>query len=83
MEKKTQSVYRRMQIYFLFFVVFLGLHLWHMEIPRLGVELELELPAYATATAMPDGSHILDLHHSSRQCQILNPLRSEIEPASL
>ena len=24
---------------------------WHMEIPRLGVESELELPAYATATA--------------------------------
>ena len=25
-------------------VVFLGLHLWHMEVPRLGVELELQLP---------------------------------------
>ena len=28
---------------------FLGLYLWHMEIPRLGVESELQLPAYATA----------------------------------
>ena len=34
--------------------VFLGLHLWHMEVPRLGVQLELQLPAYTTATAMPD-----------------------------
>ena len=26
--------------------------LWHMEVPRLGVELELQLPAYTIATAM-------------------------------
>ena len=25
-----------------------------MEVPRLGVELELQLPAYTTATATPD-----------------------------
>ena len=37
----------------------------HMEVPRLGVESELQLPAYATATAMPDLSYICDLHHSS------------------
>jgi len=24
--------------------------------------------------AMPDPSHVCDLHHSSRQCRILNPL---------
>ena len=41
---------------------------------RLAVELELQLPAHATATAMPDLSHICDLPHSSQQCQILNPL---------
>ena len=34
-----------------FLVFFLGLHLWHIETPRLGVELDLQLPAYATATA--------------------------------
>ena len=45
-----------------------------MEGPRLGVELELQLPAYATAPATPDPSHICDLHHSSWQCRILNPL---------
>ena len=37
---------------------FLGLCLWHMETSRLGVESELQLPAYATATATPDRSSI-------------------------
>ena len=46
-----------------------------MEVPRLGVELELGLLAYATATAMPDPSGICDLHHSSWQRWVLNPLR--------
>ena len=45
-----------------------------MEVARLGVELELQLHAYATATATPDPSRICDLHHSSRQRQILNSL---------
>ena len=45
-----------------------------MEVPRLGVKLERQLPAYATASAMPDSSCIYDLHHSSRQCWILSPL---------
>ena len=46
-----------------------------MEVSRLGVESELQLPAYTTATATPDPSHICDLCHSLWQCQILNPLR--------
>ena len=41
---------------------------------QLGVESELQLPAYAIVTATPDPSHVWDLHHSSWQCQILNPL---------
>ena len=45
-----------------------------MEVPRLGIESELQLQAYTTATAMPDMSHIWDLQHSSWKCQILNPL---------
>ena len=53
---------------------FLGLYLQHMEVPRLGVDSELQLPAYATAIAMQDLSCICDLHHSSRQHWILNPL---------
>ena len=43
-----------------------------MEVPRLGVSQELQLPA--TDTAMQDPSHICNLYHSSRQCQTLNPL---------
>ena len=55
-----------------FFVyVFLGLYPWHMEVPKLGVELEL--PVYTTATATCNLSHICNLHHSSLQRQILNP----------
>ena len=45
-----------------------------MEIPRLGVESELQLPAYLTATTTQDLSHVCDLHHSSQQHQIPNPL---------
>ena len=48
--------------------------LQHMEVPRLGVESKLELLAYTTATATQDLSHICDLHHSSQQRRILNPL---------
>ena len=42
-----------------------------MEVPGLGIKLELQLLAYATATATRDPSRICDLH----QHQILNPLR--------
>ena len=45
-----------------------------MEVPRLGVKLELQLQAYTTATAMPDLSFICYLYHSLWQRQILNPL---------
>ena len=57
-----------------FFFVFLGLNLWHMEIPRLGIKSELQLLAYTTATAMQDLRCVCDLHHSSQQCWVLNPL---------
>ena len=59
---------------FCFRFVFLLPHPRHMEVPRQGVESELQLPAYTTATAMPDLSQICDLPHSSRQHQILNPV---------
>ena len=54
--------------------MFLRLHLQGMEVPRLGVELELQGLAYATATATPDRSHIFDLCCRLWQHQILNPL---------
>ena len=44
-----------------------------MEVPRLGVQSELQSLAY-TATATRDPSCVFDLHHSSWQCRILNPL---------
>ena len=51
---------------------FLEPHMLHMEVPRLGVQLELQMPAYTTA--MQDPSHFCNLHHSSCQHWILNPL---------
>jgi len=48
------------------FFFFLGLHLWDIKVPKLGVESELQLPACATATAMPDPSLVWELHHSSQ-----------------
>ena len=62
-----------------FFFVFLGLHLQHMEVPRLGVELELLPPSYARVTATQDPSHVCNPHHSSWPCQILNPLNEASE----
>ena len=59
---------------FSFFLFFLGLHLWHVKIPRLGVETELQLPAYSTAPAVQNLSHVCDLHHSFWQCWTLNSL---------
>ena len=50
------------------------MHLWHMEVPRLGVELEPHLLAHTTAIATPDPSHICNQYHSSRARGILNPL---------
>ena len=45
---------------FFFFLLFLGPQVWHMEIPRSGVQSELQLPTYATL--------------SSRQYRIPGPL---------
>ena len=42
--------------------------MWHMEVPRLGVEWELQLLAYATATV------VWDLRCNLGQLGILNPL---------
>ena len=60
--------------FFWSFCLFLGLFLRHMEFPRLGVELELQPPAYAIATATWDPSRVCNLHHGSQPRWILNPL---------
>ena len=59
---------------FFFFFVFLGPNPWHMEVPRLGVELELQLPAYSTATTTAESKPHLLPTPSSQQRQILNSL---------
>ena len=45
-----------------------------MEVPRLRVELDLQLPAYATDTTMPEPSQICYLYCSSWKYHILNSL---------
>ena len=74
-------------LHFILFQFILGPHLQHVEIPRLGVESELQLPAYAIATAMWDPSHVCDLHHGSGQCckqgQELNPHPHDSQSGSL
>ena len=66
-----------------FFFFFLELHPLRKEVPGLGIESELQLPATATATAMQDPSCICDLHHSSRQHRILTPLNRARDPTCI
>ena len=63
-----------MSFFKLIFFCFLGPHPQLKEVPRLGAELEPQLPTYTTATAMPDPPHVCDVYHSSRQHWILNLL---------
>ena len=55
----------------LFLFLSFRVHPWQMDILRLGIELELKLPAYTTATVTADLSHVCNLYCSS---WILNPL---------
>ena len=50
------------------------MYLWHKEVARLGVELKLQPLAFTRATATRDLSHICNLHYSSWQHWIFNPL---------
>ena len=64
--KKLLSGFNIYFIFILFYLLFffLGPHPRHMDVPRLGVESELQPPAYDIATAMRDPNHISDLRHS-------------------
>ena len=54
------------ELLFFFSPHFLGPHSWHMEVPRLGAESELQLPAHVTAKATQDPSHhVRDLQLSA------------------
>ena len=57
-----------------------GLHLQHMEVPRLGAETELHLGPCTTATAAWYLSCICDLRSSSWLHWILNPLSEARDP---
>ena len=66
-----------------FYLLIFRAGLQPLEVPRLGVELELQLAAHTTATAMPDPSRVCDLRHSSRQCRTLTrQTRPGVEPAT-
>ena len=71
--------------FFFFSFCFLGPYLRNMEVPRLGVESELYLPAYTTATATQDSSHIRAVTYTTAHSNT-GPLthwaRPGIEPAS-
>ena len=71
--KVLDFIYFFKQLKKLFFI-FLGPYPWHMEVPSLEVKSELQSLTCDTATAMPDLSPICDLHHSSQQRWILNPI---------
>ena len=66
-----------MVCFVLFCFCFLGLHLQHMEVPRLGVKPVLRLPVYTAATATWYLSRVCSLHHSSRQQQIHHSSRQQ------
>ena len=71
-KKQTSKVLELIHV----FVFFLQLHLHHMEVPRLGVESELQLLAYTTNTATWDPSCcVCDPHHT-------HGVRPGIEPTS-
>ena len=58
----TTLVNEYITLLFFFFFFFFGPHLWHMEGPRLGVESELQLPAYTHS-------------HSNARCKLcLRPI---------
>ena len=50
----------------LLFFSFEGMHLWLLEVSRLGIQFKLQLPASTRATATWDPSHVCNLYHSWR-----------------
>ena len=82
-EIKEAKVKSQSFIYLFYLFIFNGHTCSIWKFLGLGVKSELQLPAYATAIAMPDWSHICDLYHISLQHEILNPLsEARIKPVS-
>ena len=60
MQKNMGKFLALLTKFIFFFFFFLGLlHLRHMEVPRLGVESELQLPVYTTARIEPVSSWVV------------------------
>ena len=60
------------RLFFFFFLIFrAALETYESFQAR---QLQLQLPAYTTATAMQDLSHVYKLHHNSQQHWIPDPL---------
>ena len=57
-----------------YFLCSLEPHLWHMRVPRLGAESELQWLACSRATATQELSCVCELCHSSLQRHIVSPL---------
>lgn len=64
------------QVFCPFFFGFWGPHLQHMEVPRLGVRTGATAagPPHNHSNARSEMRCVWDLHHSSLQWQIINPL---------
>ena len=58
-----------------FLGVFLGPHLWHMEVPGLGIELELQLPAYTKPQQCQIWATSATSTTAHDHTRIFNPLR--------
>ena len=54
----------------------------HMEVPRLGVKLESQLPAYATAPATQDPSHVCDATAHSNTRSLTHWAKPGVTPTS-
>ena len=74
MQIKLPSFTAHMSCPIYLYLFFLSPYLWHVEVPRLGVELELQVPGYTTATATLGPRRICDLCCSLQQCHILYSL---------
>ena len=76
-ENSQLTISKLTLIFILFiYIFFLGLHLRHMEVrPQAKGWIGAAAEVCTTATPTWDLSRICDLHHSSRQHWILNPLR--------
>ena len=69
------SSQRLCQVYlFIYLLLFRPTPARHVDVPRLGVTSDLQLSAYATATAMLDSRCVCNPHHSSWQSWIPDPL---------